>query len=141
MTATTEDGAAPMSLFHVKGSSVQVVRQRHLNSGDCCVLLTPKAVLCWYGCATSNFERASTRAVVELLKEQGAVGAARSVKEFDEGQADDDFRQAHATWLALLQERKAREAAEAQVADLQQRIAELELKHKDKQVPSQPASW
>ena len=56
----------------------------------------------------------------------GGGGAVRNVKELDEGEEDDAFRSAHAAWTALHQERTAREAAERQVAVLQERIAELE---------------
>ena len=87
-----------VSLFHVKGTTelntvaVQVEEEaKNLNSGDCFVLLTPETMLCWYGGASSDGERATARGVAELLKDNPPIkeGAVRDVRELNEGEEDD----------------------------------------------------
>ena len=66
---------------------------KNLNSGDCFVLLTPETMLCWYGGASSDGERATARGVAELLKDNPPIkeGAVRDVRELNEGEEDDAF--------------------------------------------------
>jgi len=92
-----EDG---VSLFHVKGTTemntvaVQVEEEaKHLNSGDCFVLLTPGTMYVWNGNASSEGERATATGVAELLKDNPPIkeGTVRDVVLVPEGEEPEPF--------------------------------------------------
>ena len=70
-----------IALFHIKGTSaldtmaVQVAeRAASLNSGDCFVLLMPKAVFLWQGKGANEAEVATATNIAELLKDVDSTG-------------------------------------------------------------------